>query len=145
MDKLTGKVAEMTRKEWRDLGFFYVSSESNKAWSLHGSQNGLLNLAGEIRTFCGKNEIFGEHEHLLPHWYLTLTFDEHLDINGRGIQGRKSDFLALASNIEKVLFDCKIGDTIDVSEFIDNSSYKMVLSICEAKFDPSTLDPQLES
>jgi len=35
-----------TRREWRELGFFYDRDDENKVWRLTGSRAGLLRFAG---------------------------------------------------------------------------------------------------
>ena len=87
MNKLSGKAAELTRQEWRDLGFYYISSTEQQKWILHGSKVGLLNLCKLVEEFAAKNHPLGEHDHLLPHWYLTLTSCDTFSINSRGISG----------------------------------------------------------
>lgn len=145
MNKLSGKVADLTRQEWQELGFFYDIDEDDSRWDLHGSKSGLLNLPKEIRAFTNKSEVYGEHEHLLPHWYLTISYDEVADINKRGIQGKKADLLALADYLEKTISSSTEKSTIEAHLCITPTNFKMLLHVHGDSFDPSSLDPQLQS
>lgn len=145
MKKLSGKVAEMTREEWRGLGFFYSSDDNEKRWDLYGSQSGIARLTEEISTFISRDEIFGKHEHLLPHWYLTIEYDEVPDINKRGIVGRKVDLLKVREYLNSLQNNALTQSCVAIHSCFDQTTYKMYFHIEQDDFDPSSMDWQLQS
>lgn len=143
MKKLSPKLQEMTKEEWRELGFYYISDDDKGRWDLHGSVNGLSNLISLIESFLAQDEVLGKHEHLLPHWYLTFEFTKAGDVSKRGLVGSKRDFQALNSFLRKQFEEAQKGDVIDLHRFYQSPSYKMFLHIHGDSFDPSSMDPQL--
>ena len=145
MEKLSGKVADMTRNEWKELGFFYYSDDSEKRWDLYGSQSGIVRLSEEISDFISRDEIFGEHQHLLPHWYLTIEYDEVPDINKRGIVGRKVDLLKVRDFLNSAQNNSSPRSCVAIHSCFDQTTYKMYFHIEQDDFDPSSMDWQLQS
>ncbi len=145
MEKLKGKVAELTRQEWNDLGFYYSSNDDVKRWDLFGTTKGLERLSEELGHFTKKDEVYGAHEHLLPHWYLTIEFDESPDINKRGIVGRKQDLIILRDYIVKNIPSLSVDSSFSVHDCFDATSYEMYFHIQNDDFDPSSMDWQLQS
>jgi len=145
MDKLSKKVAELTRAEWRELGFYYITNDSSEKWELYGSKDGFANFVSILRNFSRREQEYGEHEHLLPHWYLTLTFEPSANITKRGISGKKDDFDKLASYLESLLECSTAGTLIKLHECFEAVCYSMHLHVQAELFDPAILDPQLQS
>ncbi|MBH0014336.1 hypothetical protein I6F66_19895 [Pseudoalteromonas sp. NZS100_1] len=143
MNKLSPKLAEMTREEWRELGFYYIIDDDSKAWNLYGSVDGLSNFITEILKFTARDEVKGEHEHLLPHWYLTLQYDDGFDICERGILASKIELLIFIDILKQLLLKAKVGEIIGLHNHVKSASYRMYLHVKGADFDPSKLDPQL--
>lgn len=145
MEKLSGKVAEMTALEWKELGFFYSSDDVKKRWDLYGSLSGLAKLSEELSNFIKRDEKFGEHEHLLPHWYLTIEYDEAPDISKRGIVGRKHDLLKLRDYLNSISNNLSPQSCISIHSCFEKTSYEMYFHIENDDFDPSSMDWQLQS
>ena len=143
MNELSPKLAEMTREEWRELGFYYIIDNDSKAWNLYGSIDGLSNFITEILKFTERYEVKGEHEHLLPHWYLTLQYDDGFDICRRGLLASKTEFLIFIDILRLRLEEAEVGEIIGLHNHVKSTSYQMYLHIKGADFDPSILDPQL--
>lgn len=143
MDKLSGKAADLTRAEWRELGFYYVSHEGEKNWELHGSKNGLLKLCALIKKFADENRVYGDHEHLLPHWYLTLTAINSFTIDERGIGGTPEQLRNFANFFQSKVFSSKVGSTDSVSKETFSTDYSIEYTVQGDNFDPSSQDPQL--
>lgn len=143
MDKLSGKVAEQTREEWRELGFYYISSEEQKTWTLHGSRKGLLNLSRLVKEFASLDLPFGTHKHLMPHWYLTLTSDDNFTVNSRGISGTPRQLNEFAEIFSKRVQQSSLGVSEYISAKILSSDYSIEFMVHGDSFDPSSKDPQL--
>ncbi|TKB45295.1 Imm32 family immunity protein [Thalassotalea mangrovi] len=144
MDKLSGKLAELTSNEWRELGFFYTINETQSEWVLTGSKLGLKNFSDLLHQFSLKEESHGDHFHIEPHWYLTLTSSDEPMIDKRGVWGRPSDFSALAKLISDKLEISSPNDSIVIkNEYAPKAEYSLVIHVKKQDFDPATLDPQL--
>lgn len=146
MEKLSGRVAEMTRQEWRDFGVYYISDDKAQEWHLHGSAAGLVGLAETLERYArGPNRADqSEHEHLGPHWYLTLTTWPEPRLDGRGIWGQPHDFKRLADILRSTLGSSSPGQTHRIREqFASSTQYSLVLHVESDSFDPASLDPQL--
>jgi hypothetical protein len=91
MDKLSPEAVETTRREWRELGYFYFLDDEAKEWRLTGSKEGLMGFAASLEayafdpTFTGKSE----HEHFGPHMYLKVMTWPEAGIDGQSIHGLK--------------------------------------------------------
>ena len=146
MEKLSGRIAEMTRQEWRDLGVYYISNDEERVWHLHGSKSCLLQFAALLERY-GANPAraaVSEHEHLGPHWYLTLTNYPEARLDGRGIWGQPADFERLARLLRDAVSRASPGQTCKVrEEYVPTAEYDLILHVETDSFDPSTLDPQL--
>ena len=145
MEKLSGKVADMTAEEWKELGFFYSSDDDMKRWDLNGSLSGVARLSEELNNFSERDEVFGEHEHLLPHWYLTIEYDEVPDINKRGIVGRKLDLLKLRDYLISIPDNLSSQACFSIHSCFEKTTYEMYFHIENEDFDPSSMDWQLQS
>jgi hypothetical protein len=145
MEKLSGRAAEMTRQEWRELGVYYTSDDNAEEWHLHGSKSGLVRLAKTLVRFAGNpNQALSEHAHLGPHSYLTLTTWTEPRLDDRGIWGQPNDFDRLASILLDLLGSSSPGQTRCIREqFASSAQYTLVLHLESESFDPASLDPQL--
>ena len=144
MEKLSGKVAEITRQEWQDLGFFYTLDKEQKSWHLTGDRVGLSNLAKAVLKFTDATiESSKDHEHLGPHWYLTISLDEKADINARGVWGTRVELESFAGIVQNGI-DENLSGTIDIAcTYVPTTDWHFYLHVKEVAFDPWTLDPQL--
>lgn len=143
MDKLSGKAAELTRQEWRDLGFHYVSNTEKQKWILHGSKSGLLNLCKLIEEFAARILQFGEHEHLMPHWYLTLTSSDSFSINSRGISGTPEQLNQFSKIFSQSVQASDLEITSCLPKEVFDSEYAIEYTVHGESYDPSSQDPQL--
>ena len=144
--QLSEESKQFTRQAWRELGFFYRRDDESKVWSLTGSKTGLQKLVGYLRSYCQcpSSEKIGEHDHLGPHCYFTITTSETASIGQYAIYGALADLRRLADLIETELADGVIGETLLVAKkYVDDAEYELALNVKEATFDPASLDPQL--
>ena len=143
MNKLSGNAADLTRAEWCELGFYYVSLEGEKKWELHGSKHGLLKLCALVNKFADENREYGDHQHLLPHWYLALTAIDSFTIDERGIGGTPEQLRNFANFFQNKVFSAKVGSTDSVSKETFSTDYSIEYTVQGDNFDPSSQDPQL--
>jgi len=144
MEKLSSRMADMTRQEWRDFGVYYISDDEAREWHLHGSTSGLVRLAEALERFARNpnRAAPSEHEHLGPHYYLTLTTWPEPRLDDRGIWGQPHDFERLGGI--GLLGSSSPGQTHCIREhFAPSARYSLVLHVESESFDPASLDPQL--
>ena len=139
----TEKVNEATRREWRDLGFFYDQDSATKEWLIRGSRAGLLGFA-RILLECSKNprrQLLGEHDHLGPDMYLEIgTWNERV-IDDHWIAGTLADLSALSTLISDRVSKAREGDALRFREsFAPASPYELRLEVCSDEFDPAAAD-----
>jgi len=146
MGRLSARVAEETRQEWRDFGLYYISDDNTREWHLHGNREGLLRLAEALERYAANpaNAPTSEHEHLGPHWYLTVTTWPEPRLDGRGIWGQPKDLERLALFLREALASALPSAVLRVGkQFTPNAEYDLVLHVEPESFDPASLDPQL--
>lgn len=137
---------DATRREWRELGFFYDRDDAAKTWRLVGSRAGLLRFRDLLLAYSSgeRNDLESEHEHYGPYMYLEIMtwheagFDEH------AIRGPLPELNRLANLIESKIAAVQAGATIMIqSEYSPGSPYALVLEVREDGFDPAEADSGL--
>jgi len=147
MDMPSDATNESTRREWRQLGFFYDRDDEAKVWKITGSRAGLFKFRDALLDYVANplNNSKSEHEHYGPYGFLEIMtwpepgFDEH------AIRGSLADLARLAKLVEvKVNFSQPKSDIFIKEEFAVNSPYALVLEFREDGFDPASPDPYLD-
>jgi len=136
-----------TRREWRELGFFYDRDDASKEWLLVGSRDGLLRFAGLLRAYVAdpRNATRSEHDHYGPYTYLELMTWPKAGIDGHAICGPLAALDGLASLVEAKVGAMKPGARARIGdEFAPGTSYTIVLELRDDGFEPSSIDPNLE-
>ena len=135
-----------TRREWRELGFFYDRDDQARVWKLTGSRAGLLRFRDILLAWAAnpRSVTKSEHQHCGPYMYLEFLtwpeagFDEH------AIRGQPADFARLATLIENRLAAALPSSSALIGEdFAPNTPYGLLLNLREDGFDPATADPLL--
>lgn len=137
---------EMTRKEWRELGFFYDRDDAAKEWRLIGSVEGLLKFADILHDYASnpKNEGLSEHDHLGPYMYLKIGKWNVPVITDDWMAGTLGDLLRLSSVLKEALESAKENDMMKFKNvFSPLSSYELILEVRNKFFDPPSADSQL--
>jgi len=137
-----------TRREWRELGFFYQRDDQAKLWKLTGSRSGLLRFRDALIDYaaCPENDVESEHEHYGPYAYLKVMTCPEAGFDSDAIRGPLADLARLAKIIEVKLATASPGSSIPIrEEFAAYSPYSLVLDLREYGFDPATADPCLAS
>jgi hypothetical protein len=94
---------EATRREWRELGFFYDQKDDARKWLLIGSPEGPLGFARILRSYAShlSNDKAGEHVHLGPCAYLKIGTSLEPQITSDWISGPIKDLRTVAATIER--------------------------------------------
>ena len=135
-----------TRREWRELGFFYDVDEVKRRWRLIGSRTGLRQFSTLLHSYCGnpRNSAASEHDHYGPYMYLKVMTWPQAGIDKASIHGTIDDLERLAVIVEAALEDSGPGDMIALAErFAPACDYELVLEIKGEDFDPAEADPCL--
>ena len=139
-------VNQLTRHQWRELGFFYDRNDDLKIWRLIGSRSGLLRFRDALLEYAGdtSNDYQSEHAHFGPYWYLKIMTWPEPGFDDHAIQGSLPDLERLATIIEAKLATAQPGDEICIrDEFAPNTPYALVLEVRKDGFDPAQADPNL--
>jgi hypothetical protein len=135
-----------TKREWRDLGFFYHRDDHTKVWKLTGSRAGLLRFRDTLLSYVAdpRNKLKSEHEHYGPYMYLEVMTWPEAGFDKHAIRGSLADLGRLANLIEAKLTTALPGSSIRIQkEFSADSPYALILDLREDGFDPAVADPLL--
>jgi hypothetical protein len=135
-----------TRREWRELGFFYDRDDLAKTWKLTGSRSGLLRFRDALLAYTAKqrNAQNSEHQHYGPYMYLEIMTWPEAGFDDHAIRGPLPELKRLAAIIEAKIGRAQPGDTVLIqNEFSASSPYALVLEIRADEFDPAAADPML--
>ncbi len=140
------KVNQITREEWRALGFFYDADDDAKVWRFIGSRAGLLSFRNILCAYVAdpRNALQSEHQHYGPYMYLKVMTWQVAGFDKDTIRGPLADLARLAKLVEGMLATAKPGSVVRIKEeFSANSPCALVLDVREDGFDPATADPLL--
>ena len=146
MSSRNPKVDEATRREWRELGFFYDYDKKEAYWRLVGSRDGLLKFCELLSQYASnpKNNLKSEHDHYGPYMYLEIMTWDEPQITDHAIAGPLADLQRLSEICRGKLTICKPGDVIVIDkEYSQANTAKLQFEIQENNFDPVNADPQL--
>ena len=138
------KTNQATRREWRELGFFYDRNDDEKEWLLRGSRAGLLRFAQILRDYSENpaNRGISEHDHLGPYMYLEIGTWSEPTITDHWIAGTLDELRRLSTLIQEVVVPAKEGDLLRFRDaYAPNAPYELVLELCADAFDPAVADP----
>jgi hypothetical protein len=136
-----------TRREWRELGFFYDRDDDAKVWKITGSRAGLLKFRDALLEYVASplRASNSEHQHYGPYMFLEImtwpepSFDQH------AIRGPLADLSRLAKLVEdKLNFSHANSEIFIKEEFAVNSPYALILDLREDGFDPASPDPNMD-
>ena len=137
---------QLTRDEWRDLGFYYDFDESLARWRLVGSRSGLLHFRDLLNAYANdpRRHQLSEHEHYGPYFYLSIRTWNEPAIAPDGIMGTLADIRRFAQLLEKKLQHTSIGSTFIIdTEYASNNSAILQCELQADGFDPASADPLL--
>ncbi|MBN2736070.1 MAG: hypothetical protein JXR70_03755 [Spirochaetales bacterium] len=143
---MSEKLKNITKEDWRKLGFYYERDDKEKKWVFVGSKYGLEDFCIILNEYSENknNEIIGEHIHLGPYEYLKIMTSDHFKVTEDWICGSLQDLKKLSSLIKEEIKITKI-DTIKIIEndFFQESDFLLELRVMQYGYDPATADIQL--
>jgi len=143
---MTSKVKDITKEEWRQLGFYYDRDDTEKYWTLSGSPTGLKNFTAALRAYTNKPAVanISEHEHFGPYMYLKVMTWHEPGISRDSIHGASDDLRSLAHLVELASTESNIGQTISIGKnFHENCEYDLRIQVVEYGADVAAMDRQL--
>jgi hypothetical protein len=143
-------VAELTKEEWRELGFYYDLDErpSVNSWRFYGSKVGLAKFVQLINDYISKsaNNRRSEHEHYGPYMYLKLMTWNEPCITGEYIAGSLNDLRRLQELVSSKLDTAIPGQTFEITgEYGINNTVSARFFVMAEDFDPVSLDELIVS
>lgn len=136
-----------TRKEWRELGFFYDYDEKKKEWCFVGAKSGLEKFRDILLKYVTnpKNNQKSEHNHYGPYMYLEIMTWDTPDINDHCIQGTLSDLRKLSELVgQKLQNACPNSSFVIRQEYARDAQASLVFEVKGDNFDPASADPMLQ-
>ena len=136
-------INEETRREWRELGFFYDRDDPCTTWLIRGSQRGLLAFGHVLREYSNdpQRQQLAEHDHFGPYMYLKIGTWSAPAISKDWIAGTLEDLKRLSDLVEERVLKAKVGDQLSFrNAYAPNASYELTLEMCEDDFDPAIAD-----
>ena len=146
MSDQRAKVDDATRREWRELGFFYDYDEPQACWRLVGSRTGLLKFCDLLRQYADnpRNDKPSEHDHYGPYMYLEVMTWHEAQITDHAIAGSLHDLRRLAELCHEKLAHAQPGHVVTIDrEYSTGNTARLQFEVQVDDFDPPTADPQL--
>ncbi len=135
---------QATRREWRDLGFFYDQDNSAKVWRFVGSSTGLQKFAALVSEYSAnpKHDTLSEHAHYGPYMFLEIGTWSSPEITDHWIAGPLANLSSLALAIARAADEVQVGQRISLrAMFAPESPYDLIFERREDAFDPAEEDP----
>jgi hypothetical protein len=132
-----------TRREWRELGFFYLLDKDAKEWRVVGSVTGLRKFARLVQTYASdpRSIQISEHIHLGPYGYLEIGTWHVPLITEHWIAGPLPDLLRLFALLNERIAGARIGEILKIREaYAPASPYELILELRDDAFDPARAD-----
>ncbi len=142
----TQVIDERTRREWRELGFFYDLDSEIKEWRIVGSRAGIGKFAELLIRYAEdpRNAQLSEHEHYGPYAYLKIMTWSDAGVSADSIHGPTDDLRRLGEVIRARASSCGPGTRIRISdEYASRTDYAVILEFRPDDFDPASDDPLL--
>jgi hypothetical protein len=139
----TEEVNEVTRQEWRELGFFYEIDDKAKEWRIRGSRAGLFGFARVLFEYSKdpRRQRLSEHAHFGPYSYLEIGTWNARVIDGHWIAGTLEDLNVLSGLVAQEILRAKPGDAFGLRDaYAPDSPYELRLELCGDDFDPAAAD-----
>lgn len=137
----------VTRRAWRELGFFYDCDDKTGRWRLIGSRAGLVKFLEILDAYATnpRHNAISEHEHYGPYFSLKLMTWAEPEITNFAICGALADFQRLAAIVRAKLFSSMSGSSFVVGDEYVAGSGSIQFEVREDGFDPAAADPLLSN
>lgn len=143
---MSEKLKNITKEDWRKLGFYYERDDEKNKWVFIGSKYGLEDFCIILDNYSTntKNTQVGEHAHFGPYEYLKIMTSTSFKVTADSICGHLNDLKRLSVRLKKEIEDSEIGAIkLLESDFFQVSEYRLELRIMEYGYDPAKADSQL--
>lgn len=143
---MTSEREPVTRRAWRDLGFFYDYDEARQYWLIKCDIAGGMKLVNLLRQYSTDptKSLESEHIHLGPYGSFEIITAQAPNISDHAIEGTQQDISRLALIIEQKLADASPYDVFVIDkEFCEGNEVAIEIEIRQENFDPSSLDTYL--
>ncbi|MCL6106884.1 MAG: hypothetical protein M1309_06025 [Actinobacteria bacterium] len=135
---------EATRREWRELGFFYDRDDDAKVWRIIGTRIGVQSFISALAKFASnlRNERLSEHDHLGPYMYLKIGSWPEPEITDDWIAGPLWSLGRLSDEIKNRVAEANNNESLLFREFFaPDSLYELSIELRPEPFDPAKEDP----
>jgi hypothetical protein len=137
----------VTKREWRELGFFYERDDQAKRWRIVGSASGVTKFCRLLRQYVAdpRNAKLSEHRHYGPYMYLKVMTWTAPQLDNHVIAGRLEDLARMADLVESKIASTPVGAVFTIGrEYAPTSVYYLEVQLMESGFDPSAADPNCQ-
>ena len=143
---MSEKLKNITKEDWRKLGFYYENDHKNKRWIFIGSKTGLEDFCIILNDYSNdmNNTKIGEHIHIGPYDYLKIMTSNTFKVTADYICGSIEDLKKLSIILKEEIKNSDI-DTVKIinNNIFQESYYDLEFRIKEYGYDPAKSDSQL--
>jgi hypothetical protein len=142
------KTNDATRREWRELGFFYDRDDTRRRWLLASDRVGLQRFSALLRAYTADpaNDRPSEHCHYGPYMYLEVMTWPEPGIDDHSIHGTIGDLMRLADIVDATIAGLAPSDEARIDQQYSSAcTHSLVLRLEPDGFDPAAADPMLPS
>ena len=139
-------VNQLTREEWRDLGFYYEHREGR--WVFVGAPSGPQGFPRLLRAYAEdpRKVVPSEHEHYGPYMYLKVVTSDAPRIGEDAIRGSLPDLTRLADLFEQRLRIHGPGSSFEIDhDYGPRNTSTVRVEVRPEGFDPAAADPLLSA
>ena len=143
---MSEKLKNITKEDWRLLGYYYDRDDKDRKWIFKGSKYGLEEFCIYLEKYSGqiKNRNVGEHEHIGPYSYLTIMTSDTPAISKKYISGSLDDLKKLSKLLRGKIKDSKVNEILKIDEeYCLDCEYSLEFWIMDYGSDPAIEDKQL--
>jgi hypothetical protein len=137
-------IDENIKEEWRSLGFYYETDDSNNSkWKFYGSREGLSNFAKILEEYISKERynVISEHSHYGPYQYLKIMTWHAPEITFNYIGGTFEDLRILKNIFTGKLNQTEVGRSFIIgNDYLTNDIGSLEFFVMKDDFDPVSMD-----
>jgi hypothetical protein len=136
----------ITKEDWRILGYYYGRDDDGRRWTFIGSKNGLRQFCVQLEDYASRarNHSTGAHDHWGPYMYLTIATSDVPAITKDNIRGSVVDLQRMSELVKRGIQETAVGGSFVIGEqYCSDCEYRMQFCIKEYGFDPAVADEQL--
>ncbi len=134
------ELLEITRLEWRELGFFYLRDDAGCVWRLRGGRGGLQRFGQLLSDHVdGPGGLAGrEPQQLGPTLMLKIGAAASPVITAQGVWGPQSRLHQLGATVQAWVSGARPGEVMRLkASFAPDAAYELQLEMQDDAFDPA--------